>query len=191
MLVILKGKQKSFIYATSIAAVLVLLIGPLYWAATPITYGLNSQTPEAGPSSSEGKGGMGGNTSNFGRNSATSANESLLSYLEENNTGEPYLFATLDYGTAAPYIVDKGASVVILKGFSNSDTVYTPDTLKALVESGKVKYFLINSGGMGGGRGGSSELTTWITENGTVVPSSDWAGSDAGNNGTLYKVTIN
>ncbi|MNZ92644.1 hypothetical protein D3C78_1116760 [compost metagenome] len=134
---------------------------------------------------------MGGNSSNFGRNSAASANESLLSYLEENNTGEPYLFATLDYGTAAPYIVDKGASVVILNGFSNSDTVYTPDTLKAFVESGKVKYFLINSGGMGGGRGGSSELTTWITENGTEVPAADWAGSDGGNSGTLYKVTVN
>ncbi|WP_339317728.1 glycosyltransferase family 39 protein [Paenibacillus sp. FSL R10-2734] len=190
-LVVLKGKKKSFIYATSVAAVLVLLIGPLYWAATPITYGLNSQTPEAGPSSSEGKGGMGGNSSNFGRNSATSANESLLSYLEENNTGEPYLFATLDYGTAAPYIVDKGASVVILNGFSSSDTVYTTDTLKALVESGKVKYFLMGSGGMGGGRGGSSELTTWITENGTEVPTADWAGSNAGNSGTLYKVTLN
>lgn len=191
VLVVLKGKQKSFIYATGIAAALVLLIGPLYWAATPITYGLNSQTPEAGPSSSEGRGGMGGNSSNFGRNSATSANESLLSYLEENNTGEPYLFATLDYGTAAPYIVEKGASVVILNGFSNSDTVYTPDTLKAFVESGKVKYFLINSGEMGGGRGGNSELTTWITENGTEVPAADWAGNDAGNSGTLYKVTVN
>lgn len=191
VLVVLKGKKKSFIYATGITAVLVLLIGPLYWAATPITYGLNSQTPEAGPSSSEGRGGMGGISSNFGRNSAASANESLLSYLEENNTGEPYLFATLDYGTAAPYIVDKGASVVILNGFSNSDTVYTPDTLKAFVESGKVKYFLINSGGMGGGRGGNSELTTWITENGTEVPTADWAGNDAGNSGTLYKVTLN
>jgi 4-amino-4-deoxy-L-arabinose transferase-like glycosyltransferase len=189
-LVVLKGK-KSFIYATGIAALLVLLIGQLYWAATPITYGLNSQTPEAGPSSSEGRGGMGGNSSDFGRNSAASANESLLSYLEENNTGEPYLFAALDYGTAAPYIVDKGASVVILNGFSNSDTVYTPDTLKELVESGKVKYFLINSGGMGGGRGGSSELTTWIMENGTEVPAADWAGSNAGNSGTLYKVTLN
>lgn len=150
MLVVLKGKQKPFVFSASIVAVLVLLIGPLYWAATPITYGLNSQTPEAGPGSSEGRGGMGGNSSNFGRNSATSANESLLSYLEENNTGEPYLFAVLDYGTAAPYIVDKGASVVILNGFSNSDTVYTTDTLEALVKSGKVKYFLLSSGGMGG-----------------------------------------
>lgn len=34
---------------------------------------------------------MGGSPSNFGRNSVASANESLLSYLEENNTGEPYL----------------------------------------------------------------------------------------------------
>lgn len=56
VLVVLKGMKKSFIYTTGIAAVLVLLIGPLYWAATPITYGLNSQTPEAGPSSTEARG---------------------------------------------------------------------------------------------------------------------------------------
>lgn len=191
VLLVLKGKQKTFIYSVGIAAILVLFIGPLYWAATPITYGLNSQTPEAGPSNSEGKNGMGGGPSGFGRNSTASVNEALFSYLEDNNTGEPYLFAALDYGTAAPYIVDKGASVVILNGFSNSDKVYTTDSLKALVESGKVKYFLINSSGMGGGRGGNSELSTWITENGTEVPSADWTGNESGNNGTLYKVTLN
>lgn len=187
LLVFLRRKEKSFIYATGIAVVLVLLIGPLYWAAIPITYGMNSQLPEAGPSSSNG---MGGGPSNSGRNSTTGADEGLVSYLEENNTGEPYLFAALNYSTAAPYIIDKGASVVILNGYSSSDPVYTADTLKELVESEKVKYFLVNSGGMGGGREGNSELTSWITENGTEIPSTEWSGSGSGNTGTLYKVTL-
>lgn len=193
LLAVFKGKEKRFIYVAGVAAVLVLLIGPLYWATTPITYGMNSQLPEAGPDSSSSSG-MGGGGNSSGRNSTTDANESLMTYLTANNTGQTYLFAALNYSTAAPYIIDKGASVVILNGYSGSDPVYNADSLKALVESGAVKYFLVTSGGMGGGRGGSSEsseLTTWITENGTEVPSTEWAGSetDSGNsNATLYEI---
>lgn len=192
---ILKGKEKSVRHAAAVLALLVLLIGPLYWALTPITYGLNSMTPAAGPDSSSGFGGgnMAGGMGGGGRNGTTGVNENLLAYLKENNTGEKYLFAAMDYGTAGPYIIDEGESVVILNGFNNSDVPYTKDTLKALVESGKLKYFLVTSGGMGGGRGGgSSEITTWITENGTEVPSADWMGTDTGvNGGTLYEVTLN
>lgn len=225
LLIVLKGKEKPFMYALGVAGLLVLLIGPLYWAITPITYGLNSMTPAAGPDSSSsgmGGGGQGGaarggfgqgttgqatsgqaatnqaNQANqapggqgaMGRNSSAGVNENLLTYLQEHNTGEKYLFAAMDYSTAGPYIIDEGAAVVILNGFNASDTVYTTDTLKALVESGKVKYFLVSSGGMGGGRGGNSELTTWITENGTEVPAADWQGTGA-SSGTLYEITLN
>ncbi|MFF2019033.1 glycosyltransferase family 39 protein [Paenibacillus sp. NPDC058177] len=263
LLVIFKGKEQSFVHVTAVAGLLVLLIGPLYWAVTPIAYGSNSMTPAAGPDSNTGPGGglrmntglnasgkdpnalggganFGGGTGNFGGgagNSGGSAgnsggnaddlgdstgsfgggtgnfgggagnfaggrggfggrgsegvNEALLTYLEEHNSGEQYLFAAMDYGTAGPYIIDNNASVVILNGFNASDRVYTPDSLKALVESGKVKYFLISGGGMGGGRGGNSELTTWITENGTEIPAADWQGAGTtANSGTLYEVTL-
>ncbi|AIQ56048.1 glycosyltransferase family 39 protein [Paenibacillus borealis] len=180
------ANKHSLVHAAAVTGLLVLLIGPLYWAFTPITYGNNSMTPAAGPDSSS-SGGMGG------RNSATGVNENLLAYLKENNTGEKYLFAAMDYGTAGAYIIDEGESVVILNGFNASDVPYTTDSLKALVESGQVKYFLVSSGGMGGGRGGgSSEITSWITENGTEIPSADWQGaSSGGNGGTLYEVTLN
>lgn len=183
--------QKSFTRAAAVLGLLVLLIGPVYWSFTPITYGLNSMTPAAGPdSSSEGPGGVGGG----GRNGTSGVNASLLAYLKEHNTGQKYLFAAMDYGTAGPYIIDERESVVILNGFNSSDVPYTTDSLKALVESGKVKYFLITSGGMGGGRGGgSSEITGWITENGTEVPAAEWQGTEAGNSGgggTLYEVTL-
>ncbi|WP_342564115.1 glycosyltransferase family 39 protein [Paenibacillus sp. FSL R7-0345] len=185
---ILKGRKKSaFTHAAAVAGLLVLLIGPLYWAFTPITYGLNSMTPAAGPDSSE-SGGFGGG----GRNSSTGVNAELLAYLKEHNTGEEYLFAAMDYGTAGPYIIDKGEKVVILNGFNNSDVPYTTETLQALVDSGKVKYFLVTSGGMGGGRGGgNSEITSWITENGTEVPTADWQGMVTGGaGGTLYEIHL-
>jgi 4-amino-4-deoxy-L-arabinose transferase-like glycosyltransferase len=185
MLKAIRNKQ-SWIHAAAVTGLLVLLIGPLYWAFTPIVYGNNSMTPAAGPDSSSSMG---------GRNSAAGVNEHLLAYLKEHNSGEKYLFAAMDYGTAGAYIIDEGESVVILNGFNASDMPYTTDSLKALVESGQVKYFLITSGGMGGGRGGgsgSSEITSWITGNGTEVPSADWQGTQTGGNGgTLYEVTLN
>lgn len=179
--------KKGFAHAAAVAGLLVLMIGPVYWALTPITYGLNSMTPAAGPDSSD-SGGFGGG----GRNSVSGVDENLLAYLKEHNTGEQYLFAAMDYGTAGPYIIDEGEQVVILNGFNSSDVPYTTETLQALVESGKVKYFLVTSGGMGGGRGGgSSEITSWITENGTEVPSADWQGTETGSNGgTLYEITL-
>ncbi|KWX76476.1 ArnT family glycosyltransferase [Paenibacillus jilunlii] len=186
---IFKGQRQRFVHASAVLGLLVLLAGPLYWALTPITYGSNSMTPAAGPDSSSGFGGMGGG----GRNGTTGVNENLLAYLKEHNTGEKYLFAAMDYGTAGPYIIDENESVVILNGFNNSDVPYTTDTLKALVASGKVKYFLVTTGGMGGGggRGGNSEITNWITENGTAVPTEEWQGTVTGSNGgTLYEVTV-
>lgn len=118
-------------------------------------------------------------------------NEALLAYLKEHNTGEEYLFAAMDYGTAGPYIIDEGEKVVILNGFNSSDEPYTAESLQAFVASGKVKYFLVTSGGMGGGRGGNSEITSWITEYGTEVPSADWQGTATGGaGGTLYEVNL-
>ncbi|WP_410513353.1 glycosyltransferase family 39 protein [Paenibacillus sp. BR2-3] len=190
LLVVLKGKEKPFVYAAGIAGLLVLLIGPLYWAATPIIYGSNSMTPAAGPDSNS-RGGGNSNQDGPGQEGSAGVDENLLAYLQEHNTGEQYLFAAMDYGTAGPYIIDEGAPVVILNGFNPSDVVYTTDTLKALVESGKVKYFLVSTGGMGGGRGGNSELTTWITGNGTEIKAADWQGTATGGNaGTLYEVTL-
>ncbi|WNS41683.1 glycosyltransferase family 39 protein [Paenibacillus sp. MMS20-IR301] len=183
---IFKLNKTAVLRAAAVSGLLVLLIGPLYWSFTPIVYGNNSMTPAAGPDSS-GFGGMGG-----GRNSSPGVNESLLAYLKEHNSGEKYLFAAMDYGTAGPYIIDENESVVILNGFNASDTPYTVDSLKALVASGQVKYFLVSSGGNGGGRGGgNSEITSWITGNGTEVPAADWQGTESGGSGTLYEVTLN
>ncbi|WNQ10854.1 glycosyltransferase family 39 protein [Paenibacillus aurantius] len=224
------------VLAASLVGV-VLFAGPLYWAATPITYGQNSMLPAAGPGGSavSGPGGMGrfpggmaqpggdgtgrtggmpGNASGApadasgapsgsaaipgdaasgsyegrqdGRNGGMpggpgqeSLNEKALAYLKEHNTGEEYLFAASDYGTAAPYIIDAGEKVISLGGFSGNDPVYTAAKLEELVSSGQVKYFMLSGRGMGG-RGGSSELTAWIEEHGTLIPSEEWQGTAAG-----------
>ena len=148
-----------------------------------------------------------------GGGGSTTLNTTALQYLKAHNTGETYLFATTSYMTAAPYIIESGENVIIMGGFSGSDPVLSLDEVKALVESGKLKYFMVSSGG--GGRGGSSEVLQWIQENGTEVPSSEWQQTNTGSNNaaadtqnaandnsnsfrngrnggeTLYEVTIN
>jgi 4-amino-4-deoxy-L-arabinose transferase-like glycosyltransferase len=243
LLIGLKGKERPFSYAAQLTSLLLLLVGPLYWAATPITYGQNSMLPQAGPGSNNGMGrgpnavlamgaaATGGTNTDAdgassgamdgpgtaaggamltgipggmpgGMGSGRSVDNKTLSYLKEHNTGEAYLFATFDYNTAAPYIIDAGESVVTLGGFSGSDPVYSVAELEAMVTSGKLKYFMISGGGMGGGRGGSSELTEWITEHGTIVPSSEWQTTKTNGNAstaafggrgvsmTLYEVNL-
>ncbi|MFC3798863.1 glycosyltransferase family 39 protein [Cohnella sp. GCM10012308] len=168
----------------AIAGLLTLLVGPVYWALTPITYGVSSMTPIVGPSSSrEANGPQGGGFSGRGQGggeSSGSVDEGLYAYLKAHNTGQKYLLAVSDYGTAAPYMIDKGESVVILNGFNGSDQVYTADKLQALVAKGEVTYFLVGGGGMGGGRGGSTEVTQWIQQHGTEIPASEWQSSSSG-----------
>ncbi|WP_040950056.1 ArnT family glycosyltransferase [Gorillibacterium massiliense] len=214
-LVAWRAKESKLSRSFAIAGMMALLIGPLYWAFTPITYGVSSMTPIVGPSSSDNGGfpggGMGGGNRGGGPGEQSSGvNEAMYSYLKEHNTGEKYLVAVSDYSTAAPYMVDKGESVVIMNGFNSSDQVYTVDKLKALVEKGEVKYFLIGGGMGGGGRGGNSEVTQWIQENGKAISiSGDQSqssqsdtnqgdGGDGGfggfggrgNNATLYEVNL-
>ncbi|GIP20980.1 glycosyltransferase family 39 protein [Paenibacillus sp. J22TS3] len=249
LLILIRSQEKAWKQAAVMAGLLVLLIGPAYWALTPITYGLNSMIPQAGPGTADGRGmgfpgggGQGGMTPpgmNAEGNSGSSGdtapaagsdrtagsaassdstrsdfrmdggrggesgqvNAKLLAYLKKNNTGQTYLFATNNYGTAAPYMIDEGQSVIIMGGFSGSDPVYTTEKLEAMVKSNKVKYFLVG-GGMGG-RGGSTEITSWIKEHGTEIPSSEWNGTadnqaDSGavqngpdGNMTLYEVSVN
>ncbi|MCB1017518.1 MAG: hypothetical protein KDB10_20700, partial [Acidimicrobiales bacterium] len=63
--------------------------------------------------------------------------------------------------------------VMTIGGFNGQDPAPTLDELVGYVESGELRYVLVDAtggGGPGGGPGGgSSELTTWVTENGTPV----------------------
>ncbi|PON02114.1 mannosyltransferase [Bacillus halotolerans] len=165
-LLIFKQRQKPLTYYISLAGLLVLLVMPIYWASTPLLYGGNSSLPETGPqlSSSSGKG-MGMNES--------SVNEKLIEYLEENNSGAEYLFATTDSNTAAPYIIKTKKAVMTIGGFSGSDPAITLTQFKKLVKEGKVKYFLAS----GMGKGGNNEIVEWVQENGKKVSSDKWQSS--------------
>ncbi|MGG4143314.1 glycosyltransferase family 39 protein [Paenibacillus algorifonticola] len=167
--------QQPAVNLIVLLGLLVLFIGPAYWAATPIVYGQSSQLPEAGPDQ----------TNASSRDEPL--NEAALAFLKAHNTGEKYLFATNSYSTAAPYIIDSGENVIILGGYSGSDPVLSVDRLKALVAAGELKYFLVSQGGRGGSN--NNELTQWITSHGKQVESSEWqktaGGEDVADNSDI------
>jgi 4-amino-4-deoxy-L-arabinose transferase-like glycosyltransferase len=179
-----RGRPAS---AAALAAMLVLLAAPLYWAATPILYGDNSMLPQAGPAM-QAMGGQGpsgqaspGQAQGMGRGANGGINTRLLAYVTGNNTGQKYLFAATDTNTAAPYIIETGKAVMAMGGFSGADPILTVEKLKQMVADNEVKYFLIPAGsGLGGGGGrGDSAVLEWIRANSTEVPGDQWQ-SDAG-----------
>ncbi|MCY8868020.1 glycosyltransferase family 39 protein [Bacillus inaquosorum] len=165
-LLLFKQRQQPISYYVSLAALLALLVMPIYWASTPLLYGGNSSQPETGPqlASMSGKG--------MGMSDAT-VNEKLIKYLEENNSGAEYLFATTDSNTAAPYIIKTKKAVMTIGGFSGSDPAITLTQFKKLVKEGKVKYFLAS----GMGRGGNNDIIEWVQKNGKEVSSDKWQSS--------------
>lgn len=184
--------QTTFIRAAAVGGILVLLAAPLYWAATPLLYGGNSMMPEAGPQLKSGnRGGLPGQTARQRTDERQDQTPSqspsqapgqmrenvdtkLLAYLKAHNTGEKFLFATTNAGTAEAYIIKTGQAVMAMGGFSGSDPILTVDKLKQMVANKEIKYFLLSRGGPGGGR---SDIQTWITQNGKLVPQADWQSS--------------
>jgi hypothetical protein len=59
-----------------------------------------------------------------------------------------------------------------------------------MVTKGEVKYFMIGGGGGGMAGDSNSELTQWITDHGTIVPSVDWQSTSTSSNMTLYEVKL-
>ncbi|MCY8519325.1 ArnT family glycosyltransferase [Bacillus atrophaeus] len=165
------GKQLTII------SLCVLLLAPIYWSATPLLYGGNSVLPESGPQLKNSSGGGGMFTSEV--------DTGLLSYLQENNTGEEYLFATLTTVTAAPYIINTDESVMALGGFNGTDPILTVSELKKLIKEGKVKYFLLSSD-----NSGNSELVSWIKKNGTMISSDDYSSSSSSTSRSIQQGMI-
>lgn len=142
-------------------ALVALLAAPVYWSMTPAIYGGNSVQPAAGPELA----------TSSGRSNSTTIDAGLITYLQQNNTGEKYLVATTSSQTATPIILATGSPVIAWGGFKGSDTALTTTQLEAMVTNGELKYVILG-GGMGSG---SSDLTTWVQEHGTEISESEWS----------------
>ena len=158
------------------AAIACLFIAPVVWACTPLVYGNGGILPVAGPQLDRGSPGMGS-----GFNETGDGVSQLAEYLVSHKTSETWLVAVPSANSeGAGLTISTGEPVMSLGGFSGSDQILTVDSLKGLIDTGKIRYFLGSSSGGGGGMGsGNVGLFTWISENCAAVPAIDWGGSTA------------
>ena len=153
----------------TVIATMSILVTPFIGASAAITHSLSSGIPTAGLellSNSQG-GGFG-----FGGEGNSSGNSKLVDFLKSNKTTEKYLLVVSSSQSADSIIIQTGEPVMALGGFSN-DNILTLDEFKGMVKDGEVRYVLT------GGMGGSSEIMNWVTENGTVVPESEYKNTTA------------
>jgi 4-amino-4-deoxy-L-arabinose transferase-like glycosyltransferase len=178
-----------------IVGMLALLIGPAVWSATT-TQTPGGLIPVAGPSAmgnfaglanggehlasadleadvtgsaSQIGAGQAGNTGGFG---SSTGDKALETYLLAHQGNAEYLVGMQTASAAAPYILDTGKAVMAWGGFLGSDPILTSSQVATLVKDGKIRYFLVSSGGGFAGAGSNSAVAQWVTKNCSTVASS-------------------
>jgi 4-amino-4-deoxy-L-arabinose transferase-like glycosyltransferase len=202
------SKGRILVSALS-AGVLVLLVAPTVWAAIPIAQ--KTSQALAGPSQMRGFGG------GF-MNGSSTADPTLIRYLETNQGNAKFLVATASSMTSDGIILATNKPVMAMGGFSGGDQILTTTQLASLVANGTVRFFLLGMpgnrqhlpsqvlaqipqqfrnqaqgffGGFGGfGNGRQSALTTWVTQHCITVPAKQWQSTSTSSSaGTGFRLS--
>ena len=165
--------QAILLKVGSVLSVITVLATPIYYTIATVTQTHVGSIPTAGPSS----------TALVGSNNENAQAESaLVTYLLANSSDTTWIAAVNSANESAAIQISTGKPVAALGGFNGSDPVLTLAQFKEYVASGKIKYYVAGSHGMGGGPGGSSEIVSWIKQNATVV-------SYGGSEYTVYQLS--
>lgn len=126
-----------------------------------------------GASTQGGPGGLSGSNGGFpGMGGVATPSDELVETLSEDAEDYDWVAATVGSSVAAPYQLATDEPVLPIGGFNGSDPSPTLEEFQALVEDGRIHWFIASSGGPdgGGGFGGTSDdISTWVTENFTEV----------------------
>jgi 4-amino-4-deoxy-L-arabinose transferase-like glycosyltransferase len=88
--------------------------------------------------------------------------------------------------TAAPLILATGKPVMAMGGFSGGDPALPLERLQAMVQSGELRYLLLEGNGPGGfGRGGG-QRNDWVRTNCSLVDPTTYGGPSTGAGAQLY-----
>jgi 4-amino-4-deoxy-L-arabinose transferase-like glycosyltransferase len=174
-------KRRWAAYAAAALAVVALLAGPFAYDLSTISRSVTGNTAAAGPTSS--------NENISGESAASDVDEGLLAYLEQNRASATYLVAVQGASSSIPIILSTGEPVLTIGGYKMRDPYPSLDDFVELVESGKIRYALLS--GSSSSRGASqqaaevtTEISTWITKNGTAIDAGVYGGDSS--DGTLY-----
>ena len=164
-----------------------LLAAPASWSAQTLGHASNGTFPAGGPATAGFSGGMGGPPGGgnrtfappnggaappggggmFGGNSASLT--SALAYVETHGGGT---IGVSSQSGAASSIIQSGADVAGLGGFSGRESDVTVAWLKQVVVEGRIHWVLVDGNtGMGpqDGRTGASAVMDWVEHNGEQV----------------------
>ena len=98
------------------------------------------------------------------------ASTELVQLLQADAGRYRWAAATIGSQSAATYQLASEQPVMAIGGFTGSDPSPTLAQFQAYVAAGDVHYFIAGGGfGGGAGRGGSSEISTWVTEHFTAT----------------------
>ena len=183
-IVIVVPEARRFPRLSVIAATMglvALLIGPAAYAVSTMNTAFSGGDPSTSLAAVGGQGqgqgnfggqvGFGGPGAQFG---GTASSQALYDYLVANRGSAKWIVAVSGSDEAARIELATGQPVMAMGGFTGSDPTPTVDQLKALVASGDLRYVIVSGGGFGGRGGpggGSGDVTSWVTANGTLVDS--------------------
>lgn len=99
---------------------------------------------------------------------ASTANSALVALLEKSTTR--WAAAADGSHSAAPLeLASGGKAVMSIGGYDGSDPAPTLTQFQNYVSHGEIHYY-IGGGGVGGaGRGGGSQITTWVEQHFTAI----------------------
>ena len=167
-------RQTILLKVGSALSAITVLATPVYYTIVTVTQAHVGSIPTSGPSS----------TALVGSNNENAQAESVLvAYLLANSSGTTWIAAVNSANESAAIQISTGKPVAALGGFNGSDPVLTLAQFKEYVASGKIKYYVTSSRGMGGGPGRSGQIVSWIKQNATVV---NYGGSEY----TVYQLSV-
>ena len=198
-------RHRTLTLVAATIAGLTLLAGPTAYALTTVANPTGGSLASAGPSSTTALGFPGGTGDGGGGGPGSSGSTSidgdteLVAYLEANQGDATYLVAAFSSHASSPVIVATDQPVMTIGGFNGQDPAPTLEEFRQYVADGEVRYVLVDGAGAGfgpggggpggggpGGAGTSSDISTWVTDNGTAVDAGAYGGTTTG---TLYDLS--
>lgn len=125
--------------------------------------------PSAGPGLVLGHGDGGVGPGEFQGDSSA-----LYLYLASHQAGEKYMVGVESSRSADDLIIQYGAPVIAMGGYSGGDNILTNETLKTLIHDGKIRFFLLGQKGQGMPGRESGGVTQWVQDSCPAVSESEW-----------------
>jgi hypothetical protein len=154
--------------AASVVALSLLAggLGSAAWTVATASQPHSGSIPISGPTASAmggARGAMGGGMSAAAMGGEGAASSELTALLKSSGTKWSAIVSGAT--EAASLELATNTSVIALGGWNGGDPYPTLAEFQSMVDRGEIGYFISGGGGMGGGRGGNSEVATWVAAN--------------------------